>query len=554
MKYGYIGEKNEYGYLSELYEKILHEKYEIIIPENIDEFLSKKEFCAIGIAPKYNDTVMSHLDYIDDHAQIIGVVDTVVNRNGRLCGYNVGFSGFCALIAHSGIELKGKRVLVIGDNENEKTVCAAISSLGVDVMSLVITGNNGLNVDEYKEYLQYDVIINASHVGRYPRIEKKAVDVGLFLNLSGVIDIVGNPLKTALLDEASNLRITAVGGLYMDIRKAMLSVELITGEKIRYGDAEKIYFDFLHLKQNIVLTGISGSGKTEVGSMVASILGRDFVDVNSEFEKRHGSKCDFLKHNSETAFRDREEVIINELSLKTGIVIATSGETVMRSDNVRALKANGRVFFLDRSPEKIPTDFMEQNSTSRMSMIALYGQRYPVYKNSADTRIDGNGNPVDVSNAVVARFNMITFEEKLNLIVINGPGVDLLGRAGALSYGKDTYENLCDRIRRHAEKIGVQIEIFQSNHEGAIIDKIHASIGKVDGIIINASSYKYTSCAISTALKLSSIPVVDVQFSARTSAQESLKDLISPLCMTRIFGQGISGYLSAIDKMVSYLQ
>lgn len=517
-------------------------------------FFSKREFLAVGIAPKYNDVVLPCLDYIDDHAQIIGVVDTVINRNGRLYGYNVEFSGFCGLVAHSGIELKGKKILVVGDNENEKTVCAAISSLGVGAMSIVVSGNEGLNVDEYKEYLQYDVIINASNVGRYPQIAKKAVELGLFLNLSGVIDIVGNPLKTALLDEASNLRITAVGGLYMEIRKAMLSAELITGEKIRYGEAEKIYSHFLHLKQNIVITGISGSGKTEVGLLVASILGRDFIDINHEFEKRYGSKNEFLKNNSESAFRDREESIINELSLRTGIVVATSGETVMRSNNVSALKANGRIFFLDRSPEKIPTDFMEQNLMSRMSMIALYGQRYPIYKNSADTRIDGNGSPVDVSNAIIARFNMINFDGKVNLLVINGPGVDILGRAGALSHGKDTYEDLCDKIRRHSEKIGVQIEIFQSNHEGAIIDKIHASIGKIDGIIINASSYKYTSYAISTALKFSSIPAIDVQFSARTRDQDNLKDLISPLCLTKVFGQGMAGYLSAIDKMVSYLE
>jgi len=149
---------------------------------------------------------------------------------------------------------------------------------------------------------------------------------------------------------------------------------------------------------------------------------------------------------------------------------------------------------------------------------------------------------------------MVRFDGKINLLVINGPCVDLLGRAGALSFGKDTYEDLCDKIRRHSEKIGVKIEIFQSNHEGAIIDKIHESIGKINGIIINASSYKYTSHAISTALKLSSIPAIDVQFSARTSDQDNLKDLISPLCLTRVFGQGISGYLCAIDKMVSYLE
>lgn len=139
----------------------------------------------------------------------------------------------------------------------------------------------------------------------------------------------------------------------------------------------------------------------------------------------------------------------------------------------------------------------------------------------------------------------------MNILVINGPNLNMLGIREPDVYGKATYEDLCVLIRNHAEKIEVDVEIFQSNHEGDLVDKIQSAYGKVNGIVINPAAYTHTSVALLDALKAVGIPAVEVHISDVTKREEFRQISYVRLCCDRtIAGRGFDGYLEAMDYLV----
>lgn len=139
----------------------------------------------------------------------------------------------------------------------------------------------------------------------------------------------------------------------------------------------------------------------------------------------------------------------------------------------------------------------------------------------------------------------------MKLLVLNGPNLNLLGIREPSVYGNDTYSDLCDRIERHAAQIGVQVEIYQSNHEGCLVDKIQQAMGAVDGIVFNPAAYTHTSVAILDALKAVGIPTVEVHISD-VSKREDFRQIsyIRSYCLKTIAGHGFDGYLEAMDVLV----
>lgn len=135
----------------------------------------------------------------------------------------------------------------------------------------------------------------------------------------------------------------------------------------------------------------------------------------------------------------------------------------------------------------------------------------------------------------------------MKILVINGPNINMLGIREPGIYGKQTYGDLLDLIDRTAREEGLEIEKFQSNHEGAIVDRIQESYGKIDGIVINPAAYTHTSVAILDALKSVSIPAVEVHISD-VDARESFRQISYPgmYCEKTIKGQGLDGYRQAI--------
>ena len=139
----------------------------------------------------------------------------------------------------------------------------------------------------------------------------------------------------------------------------------------------------------------------------------------------------------------------------------------------------------------------------------------------------------------------------MKILVINGPNLNMLGIREPSVYGNSTYSDLCNLIKAHSDKIGIEIEIFQSNHEGIIVDEIQQALGVFDGIVINPAAYTHTSVAILDALKSVSLPAVEVHISD-VSKREAFRQIsyVREYCEKTICGKGFDGYIEAIDYLV----
>ena len=138
----------------------------------------------------------------------------------------------------------------------------------------------------------------------------------------------------------------------------------------------------------------------------------------------------------------------------------------------------------------------------------------------------------------------------MKLLVINGPNINMLGVREPDIYGKDTYKNLCKKIKNHAKTRGIKVKLFQSNCEGALVSRIQSAYNKFAGIVINPAAYTHTSVALLDALKAVGIPTVEVHISD-VSAREDFRQIsyVREFCDKTIAGQGIDGYLQAMDYL-----
>ncbi len=138
----------------------------------------------------------------------------------------------------------------------------------------------------------------------------------------------------------------------------------------------------------------------------------------------------------------------------------------------------------------------------------------------------------------------------MHILVINGPNLNMLGIREPDIYGKNTYADLCDMISAKAEEMNITVELFQSNHEGAIVDKIQEAYGKADGIVINPAAYTHTSVAILDALKAVAIPTCEVHISDVNSREEFRKISYVGMYAEKTFaGYGFDGYTMAMDYL-----
>ena len=542
MKHGVVGNKTESGLLPEIFGKLADHEYEILESDKgaFADLMQKKDFSGLNIGEEFAGDISKYLDDTDEHAAELGFIDTVTCRGGRLYGFNTSFGAFCGLVAHSGIEMRSRSVLVIGAGALAKVVSSACVSLGAETVNTVGS------FDAAKKYASAEIVVNAS------KDEKlgKTLDLSLFKNLYAVIDTTYFPLRTHLISDAQKKNILCEGGLFMLVRQAVLSHEIFTGDKVRYGETERIYSEIMREKENIVLIGMPGCGKSVVGNTTASLLGRRFIDVDSVIEQKYGSVSYILKEKGEDVFRDIEQETIADVANETGVVIAVGGGAVIRRQNIDALKANGKLFFIDRSPELISLSVKEPLASSRLAQMALYGQRYSVYRDVADVRVDGDESIKDVANSIIMKFRRVGADGKLRVLIINGPNLNLLGIREPDIYGRETYSDLCARINAYAEKLGVKLEIFQSNHEGAIVDKIQQSLGNIDALIINPAGYTHTSVAIPDAIKAVGIPTIEVHLSKVDEREEYRRiNYVREACFDTVLGMGGNGYIEALDRL-----
>lgn len=410
MKYGCIGEHLKHSFSKEIHNSLSDYEYELkeIPKDKLDEFMTLHDFKAINVTIPYKEAVIPYLSYIDAAAKEIGAVNTIINKDGRLYGYNTDFYGMIMLIAHAGIDLKNKKVAILGTGGTSKTASAVAKSLlAREILTVSRTKKDGTITYEelYENHKDLDVIINTTPLGMFPNNFTKAVDIKRFANLSGVIDAVYNPLRTQLISDAQRQGIKAEGGLYMLVAQGVLASEIFLDKKYEKGMLDEVFEKLRRKKENIVLIGMPSSGKSTVGKEIAKRIGRNFYDTDELIEQQAKKKpSEIIMSMGEDHFRKLESDIVKEVSKETGAVIATGGGVVLKKENINTLSQNGRIYFLDRPfALLLPTQDRPLTSTKE-ALLKKYNERYSIYETSADVKIDASGDVNEVSNAIMGEF------------------------------------------------------------------------------------------------------------------------------------------------------
>jgi len=411
MTYGCIGEKLGHSFSREIHERLADYTYELkeLIPEELISFMQKKEFSAINVTIPYKQDVIPYLYEISPQAKAIGAVNTIVNRNGRLYGYNTDFFGMRALILRAGIEVRGKKVLILGSGGTSRTARAVAKDLNArEILVVSRAGKEGITYEEAcQKHRDAEILINTTPCGMYPNIRTVPLDVADYPNLEGVVDAVYNPLRTELVLQAQERGIPAVCGLYMLVAQAAFAVELFLDTTVPEEKIEAVFRSLTAAKENIVLTGMPGSGKTTVGNQLKKKLCKPFWDTDLLLTERAGrTPAEIINSDGEPAFRDLESAVIRDIAAENGGIIATGGGAVLRDENIKELKRNGRIYFLDRPLEEIlPTDDRPL-SGNRELLQKRYNERYARYCATADHIISLASVPDEVCEQIIEDMNL----------------------------------------------------------------------------------------------------------------------------------------------------
>ena len=406
MEYGCIGEKLSHSFSVDIHNRIGSYRYDLIELSSceLNHFFSKREFKGINITIPYKKAAVEYIDVISESAKQIGAVNTVVNKEGILYGYNTDFDGLTALINKNGFKLNGKTVAVLGSGGTAETAFAVCRSLGAaEIIKVSRTEREGFITYKslYDSASKIDFILNATPCGMFPFTNQSPVDLKPFVNLAGVIDVIYNPLKTELVLNAEKLGIKSCGGLYMLVSQAVYAAQKFIGSTFDGDFTDRIFNDVYRAKLNTVFIGMPSSGKTTVGALTADKFGTEFYDTDRIIENRLNTDItNIFSTYGEPFFRKNESEVINELSLKNNCVISTGGGAVLDENNIYELKKNGRIFFLDRPLKDLSASLSRPLMQSADDIQKLYTQRIELYKKYADVTIDASGDIFDVLNSV----------------------------------------------------------------------------------------------------------------------------------------------------------
>ena len=394
MKYGLIGEKLSHSFSKEIHEALTDYDYEIreLTPDEVAPFLAERDFEGINVTIPYKEKVIPHLDEISDAARLMGAVNTIKKVDGRLIGDNTDFYGMSEMINRAGIALSGKKMLILGTGGTSKTSRAVASAMGareIVTVSRTASGSTVTYEEAVTSHSDAEIIINTTPVGMYPNTDAAPIDIRYFPNLSGVIDAIYNPLRTRLILEAEKRGIPAVGGLMMLILQAARAAEIFLGQSLDGENVEKVIKSIFESKENIVLIGMPGCGKSTVGAHIASLTGRELVDTDALIEKMTGKHpSEIIRDSGEDAFRDIETEAVRETSKRSGIVIATGGGIVKRSENIPLLRQNGRIIYLNCPVDELPVTPDRPLSSSREAIKKLFLMRNLLYTLAANATVN----------------------------------------------------------------------------------------------------------------------------------------------------------------------
>lgn len=405
--YGLIGAKLGHSYSKIIHEKIADYTYTLLpLPTEAEAraFFEKRGFAAVNVTIPYKQMVIPCCDEVDPRAKAIGAVNTVVNRGGKLYGYNTDYAGFAYLAKAHGVDFAGKTVLVLGTGGTHATVSAVCRDGGAkEILTASRTGKDGaLTYEQAAARSDVQIVVNTTPCGMYPQTGQCLLDIAALPQLQAVLDVVYNPFATELVLRAKDRGLAAAGGFEMLVAQAVYAAEYFTGRAL---DCEtlipKISRELQKELQNVVLIGMPGCGKSTVGAALAQKLGKTFVDADAEIERRTGKAIpDIFAQEGEEAFRRYEADVIADLTRQNRQVIACGGGVVKTPQNLHALRQNGPVLWVQRPIEKLATAGRPLSKGGE-ALRRMEHERLPLYRAAATGTVCNDGALTDTVTAAL---------------------------------------------------------------------------------------------------------------------------------------------------------
>ena len=400
MKCGLLGRKLGHSYSPQIHAYLGSYRYDLFErePEDVEDFLNNGDFSAINVTIPYKKTVMPYCQ-LTPTAEYMGSVNTIIRQDdGTLLGHNTDYFGFTSMVRRSGLEPTDKKCLVLGSGGASVTAVAVLKEMGAHVV--VISRNGEDNYDNLERHKDAAIICNCTPVGMYPNNGFSPIDLDLFPQLEGVLDMIYNPSRTRMLMDAENRGLVGMNGLWMLVAQAKEAAEWFLGNKLPDSLIETVYRKMQLQMENIILVGMPGCGKSTVGKALADRLGKQFADVDAELVKTFQKSIpDIFAEEGEAGFRKKETQILTDLGKRSGLVIATGGGCVTQPKNYPLLHQNGTILWLKRDIAQLPTDGRPLSQSNRLS--EMYALRKPLYETFSDYSIDNSTSIHDTVSKII---------------------------------------------------------------------------------------------------------------------------------------------------------
>ena len=395
MEYGLIGAKLGHSYSKVIHEMICDYQYDLCpLPteQEAHDFMKRRNFKAINVTIPYKQLVIPYCDFVDPKALEIHAVNTVVNRGGKLYGYNTDYAGFAYLMKSHDISAKGKNVLILGTGGTSNTTAAVCRDMGSAAIFKATrkpdpakSEQNLLTYAQAKEHKEIEIIINTTPLGTYPNVGQMAIDPAQFPNLEAVLDVVYNPFKTEIILRAEELGVPAYSGFEMLVAQAVFAAEHFLSQQINHEEIRRVHAILKKEISNVSLVGMPSAGKRSIGLRLAKKLGKRFVDTDALVEQRAGKTIpEILKEDGEKEFRRLENRVIADVSKENRQLICTGGGCLETVGTARLLHQNGPILWIERPVEELTVGGEYPLSTSRAELEKMERARRPQYEGAAD--------------------------------------------------------------------------------------------------------------------------------------------------------------------------
>ena len=406
MNCGLLGRKLAHSYSPQIHAHLGDYPYAIWErePQDLGNFLKTFPFTGLNVTMPYKKDVIPYCAKLTKEAQMLGAVNTIVRQSdGGLIGHNTDYFGFRSTVEKTGLSVNGKKVLVLGSGGASATAVAVLNELGANVITISRSGEN--NYGNLKRQADAALIVNATPVGMYPTTGISPVSLEFFPKLEGVIDMIYNPSRTALLQEAEHRGLIAENGLWMLVAQAKESSEWFTGKKQPVDIIPFIYTKMNQMMQNIILIGMPGSGKSTVGKLLAMMTGKEFIDADTYLaDSVKTSIPDIFETSGEGHFRKLETQVLGELGKRSASIIATGGGCVTRKENYRLLHQNGIIVWIQRDIDTLSTDGRPLSQSG--NLLDMYRIRRPLYESFCDFSVSNNSDPENTAKDILLHLQM----------------------------------------------------------------------------------------------------------------------------------------------------